>query len=388
MSGEVPLRVGIDVSAIPANPAGAGRYVVELVRALARRDDVVLDLFARRGDAVRWSEYAPGGDHTVLPVAPSSRGRRVAYGELVLGRVARRARPRIAAFHGPHYSLPRTRPGPEVVTVHDLTLFEHPEWHERSKVAFFRAAMRRAAQRADAIIVLSEGDKTRVVEHFSPRGVIAVIPHGVDQVRFTPSEPRPGSDAAARARLGVAQPYVLHLGTIEPRKNLPVLIAAFERLLVDDPTLRLVLAGGAGWGTDALEAALAASTCADSVERLGYVDDDAVPALLRGAAAVAYPSSAEGFGLPVLEALACGAPTVTTTGSVMETVAGDAALLAPAGDSARLADALAAAIAGGISGARRRERGLQRAHAFTWEASAETHVATYRAVAISGSGLT
>jgi glycosyltransferase involved in cell wall biosynthesis len=388
VSAPAPLRVGIDVTAIPANPAGAGRYVVELVRALAQRDDLALDLFARRADGARWARFAPGTANEVLPVAPANRGLRVGYGELALGAVARRARPPIAVFHGPHYSLPRTRPAGEVVTVHDLTLVEHPEWHERAKVAFFAAAMRRAAARADAIIVLSAGDKARFAARFSPRGELVVIPHGVDHARFRPDEPRPGADAEVRARLGVHAPYLLHLGTIEPRKNLPVLLAAFTRLHATSPELRLVLAGGTGWGHAPLDAALARSPAFGAVVRLGYVDDDHVPALLRGAAVVAYPSSAEGFGLPVLESLACGTPTVTTSGSVMDEVAAGSALVARAGDEAALAAALGEAIAAGPAVAQRRALGLARAQSFTWAASAAAHVETYRTVAVSASRLT
>jgi len=376
MSRSEPLAVGMDVSAVPPRPAGAGRYIVELVRALAPRDDVALSLFARRGDVDRWRELAPA-PHRVVGAAPDGRGARVLYGEVGLGRRARHLRPPIAAFHGPHYSLPRTVAAPEIVTVHDLTLVEHPEWHERTKVVFFGAAMRRAAARARRIIVLSAGDRDRFIERFSPAGEVVVIPHGLDHGRFAPVEARPGADREALDRHGVAGPYVLHLGTIEPRKNLPVLLQAFERLRGRRRDLSLVLAGISGWGSDELAKRLERSPARDAVSLLGYVEDDDVPALLRGAAAVAYPSSAEGFGFPVLEALACGAPTVTTTDSVMAEVAGGAALLVPAGDADALADALDDALAGGPAGARRRSAGLDRAAEFTWERSAASHVETY-----------
>ena len=380
MSPPSRLEVGIDVSAVPDRPAGAGRYIFELVRALAQRDDVALCCYARREDTARWREIAPS-PHRILGATPDGRIGRIAYGELALGQRARRTRPPIAVFHGPHYSLPRSRPAPEVVTVHDLTLIEHPEWHERSKTAFFGAAMRRSAGRAERIIVLSERDRLRFVARFAPRGEVVVIPHGVDHARFRDSEPRTGADRQVLERRGVRAPYVLYLGTIEPRKNLPVLLEAFERLRLRHRDLRLVLAGTPGWGSGDFERRLALSSEREAVSLLGYVDDDDVPALLRAASAVAYPSSAEGFGLPVLEALACGSPIVTTTSSVMADVAGGAALLARAGDAFDLGEAIDEALAGGPTGAARRAAGLVRAGEFTWERCASTHLETYRMAA-------
>jgi glycosyltransferase involved in cell wall biosynthesis len=143
----------------------------------------------------------------------------------------------------------------------------------------------------------------------------------------------------------------------------------------------LVIAGGTGWGDPGIDAALAAARHRDRVSLAGYVDIDRIPALLRGAAAVAYPSRDEGFGLPVLEAMACGAPVVTTAATVMAEVADDGALLVPAGDPFALAGALDSLLGGDAAVDALRQRAMARAAAFTWAASAERHVAAYRSVA-------
>src|SRR6185437_14963993 len=196
----------------------------------------------------------------------------------------------------------------------------------------------------------------------------------------------PGADRAAVAALGVDpdRPMVVFIGTMEPRKNVPALVRAFDEVADAHPEAVLVLAGQRGWGGDEVERAeMAAERHRNRIVRTGYVPDDAVPALLRSAAVVAYPSLAEGYGLPALEALACGAPLVTTSGTAMAELAAGAAVLVPPGDTADLAVAIDAVLsdAGGGSTAERRQRGLAVAATRTWAASADRHLEAYRRAA-------
>jgi glycosyltransferase involved in cell wall biosynthesis len=368
------LDVAIDVSAIPERTAGAGYYVVELVRALAKRGDLSLAIVSRRDDEARWRI----GERTVtFPLVPTSAPGRLAFGEIGLARaLSRRVRPDVV--HGPHYTLPARSETPAAVTVHDLTLWDRPEWHDRSKVVFFRRALRLAQRRADVVIVPSTSSADAYRTLFGDRLPVQVIPHGVDHVRFAPDEPESGFDQEVLRRLGVDWPYVLSVATNEPRKNLPALVAAFAKLAGQSPELRLVLVGGSGWKNDQLDATIAASGIASRVLRTGYLDDDDIPALLRRAAAVAYPAFVEGFGLPALEALACGAPLVTSEHSAMSEVTETAALLVSPSDVVGLADALATLVAGGQDVARRRRQGIERAAGYTWELSASRHLEAYR----------
>ena len=166
-----------------------------------------------------------------------------------------------------------------------------------------------------------------------------VIHHGVDHERFRPDGDE-SADVVSLAGVGVQPPYVAFLGTIEPRKNIPGLIDAFARVAPGHPSLQLVLAGGEGWGDDAVNRAIARSGVQDRIVRTGYLRHDLVPGLFRRAAVVAYPSFEEGFGLPALEALACGAPLVTTRGSSIEEFVDGAAVLAASPEPDALADAL------------------------------------------------
>ena len=171
---------------------------------------------------------------------------------------------------------------------------------------------------------------------------------------------------------------MLHVGTLEPRKGVGDLVAAFDELTRSAPTSRLVLAGLPGWGAAGVEAAIARSRAPERIRRLGYVADEAVPALMRRAAVVAYPSLEEGFGLPALEALACGAPLVTSSGTAMSEFAGPAAWTAAPGDRRGLARALTAALGSDeAERARRRLAGTERASVFTWHRSARAHIAAY-----------
>jgi glycosyltransferase involved in cell wall biosynthesis len=328
-------------------------------------------LLARRGDASRWQALAPGAE--VHAIVPRPRPLRLAWEQVEGPRAA--ARLGIDVWHGPHYTLPLRADVRTVVTVHDLTLLEHPEWHERAKVVYFRRMIPAAVARADVCVCVSRHTALRLATVATPAGDVVVVHHGVDTHRFSP-EGDVASDLEALAPLGVAPPYVAFVGTLEPRKNVPMLVDAFARVARGRPDLRLVLAGGAGWGAREIDRAVVANGIGPRVVRTGYVDDAVVPALLRRAEAVAYPSFEEGFGNPALEALACGAPLVTTRGSSVEELVADDAVLCEPGNPDALATGLVQALDPTVA-AGLRARAPRRAARFTWRACAEAHVEAY-----------
>jgi glycosyltransferase involved in cell wall biosynthesis len=374
------LRLSLDATAVPDHPTGAGRYVLELARCLSRASDVDLFVLCRRGDAERW-QLAGAAD--VIDRAPPARPVRLAWEQVELPRILEQLE--VGVHHGPHYTMPVRAIVPKVVSVHDMTFFDHPEWHERAKVMFFRKAIRTAASKADAMITASQSAAQRIQAVLAPAKEPYLIPHGVDHGRYHPLDPddrvAAQLDEAARSKLGIRQPYVTFVGTLEPRKDVPNLVRAFDVVAAKLPDLRLVLAGAPGWGMEAIEVAIGSSKHRSRVKRVGYITEEEKVALLRGASAVAYPSMEEGFGLPVLEALASGGPLVTTSGSAMAEVVDDAAFLFPPCDVGELAAALEAMVRGGPDVEQRRARGLELAAGYTWEASAAAHLAVYRSVA-------
>jgi glycosyltransferase involved in cell wall biosynthesis len=368
------VRVLLDVSAVPARPVGAGVYTIAIARGMSARADIDLQLLARRGDTERWHEIAPGA--TVHPLVPNRRPARLAWEQVSGPRVARRIRPDV--WHGPHYTMPLRSTFPTVVAMHDLTFFDHPEWHERSKVVYFRRMIAAAAHRADVIVTGSHDAAAGLEARFQLQGETVVIHHGVDHTRFAPAPSVDGAaDEALLARHGIARPYIAFASTIEPRKDVPSLVHAFARIAPTHPDVQLVVAGGDGWGIEEARAAIASSGVATRVLRPGYVDDATLAALFRRAEVIAYPSLVEGFGMPALEALASGTPLVTTSGSALEEIVGDTAVLVPPADVDALARALASVLDDPALAARLRSEGPARAATFTWKRSIEAHVAAY-----------
>ena len=364
------VRLLLDVSAVPARPVGAGVYTLEIARGLAQHPGVDLHLVTRRHDGDRWQVLAPNA--TVHPEVPERRPARLVWEQTQAPRLARRIGADLG--HGPHYTLPLRLDIPSVVTVHDLTFFEHPEWHERSKVRFFRRMIRAATARAGAIVAVSPHTSRRLEAVLAPDAPIVIAEHGVDHERFVTNG---DGDLELLARTGIAPPFVAYAATIEPRKDVPNLIRAFARVAGDRPDLRLVIAGRDGWGTEAVRDAAAQSGVTTRILRVGWMADDVLPAFFRRAEVVAYPSLEEGFGLPALEALACGAALVTTTGSAMEDVVGDAAALVAPHDTDALAAAIARLCDDPEQRARLRAAGPRRASSFTWSASVDQHFAAY-----------
>ena len=377
------VRVLLDVSAVPARPVGAGVYTVALASGLAVHADVELHLLTRRNDADRWAGIAPKAE--IHAAAPARRPARLAWEQARGPSLATQVQPDI--WHGPHYTMPLGfgplglgplhSPVPCVVTIHDLTFFDHPEWHERTKVMFFRRMIRGAARRANGLVCVSEytADRLRALVH--PRAEVTVAYHGVDHDRFVATADE-AADLDALSAHGIEPPYIAFASTIEPRKNVPTLVRAFARVAATRPELRLVLAGSDGWGAREAREAVASSGVATQVMRPGYLATETLAAFFRRAAVVAYPSFEEGFGLPALEGLACGAPVVTTAGSALGEVVGDAALLVSPNDPAALADAITTVLDNPSVAARLRAAGPVRAAQFTWERCVDQHVDAYR----------
>lgn len=370
----VAVKISLDVSAVPARVAGAGRYVVELARRLPLRDEDVT-LVTRRDDAARWRALSTTAN--VEPLVPSRRAERLVFEAWRLGTsdAARFAQ----VWHSPHYTMPRRRTTPTIVTIHDMTFFTNPEWHERSKVAFFRRAISYSATHADVLVSVSDFTARQLDAVIPRHAPVVVAPLGVDLDKFS-LDASDDEETFRHYDLPLDVPYVFFLGTVEPRKGLDVLLEAFARVIHDEPTTELWIAGQAGWAMKDFAQAVSTHSGASRIRRLGYVDESLVAPLLRRARVVSYPSRGEGFGLPVLEALACGASVVTSSDTVMSEIGGDAVLLSPPGDPIALGEQLHRVL--GFDQAQRTRQSLvarARASQFTWDETIDRHLAAYEA---------
>jgi glycosyltransferase involved in cell wall biosynthesis len=278
--------------------------------------------------------------------------------------------------HSPHYTMPLRAGRPVVVTIHDATFFTEPEMHTAVKGTFFRSATRTSLRRAARCIVPSKATRDEVIRVLDADPTkLDVAYHGVDTRTF--HVPTEAEMERVHIRLGLpGKSYVAFLGMLEPRKNVPNLIRGWAEAVRwrDDPPA-LVLAGGSGWDDD-VDAAVAAIPSHLRVLRPGYLRFQDLPGYLGGALVVAYPSHGEGFGLPVLEAMACGAPVLTTPRLSLPEVGGDAVAYTQP-DPESIARELSALIDDAERRAALGRAGVARASEFTWAASAEAHLASY-----------
>ena len=367
-------RVLVDATAVPADRGGVGRYVDGLVSALAKQmTEGTLSIACQRSDADRYAKLAPEARVVPGPAAIAHRPPRLAWEQTGLPLVAGQVGAQL--LHSPHYTMPLRAGKPVVVTIHDATFFTEPELHTPMKGTFFRSATRISLTRAARIIVPSKATRDELVRVLDADPTrLDVAYHGVDAATFhVPSE---AERARVHARLGVTGDYVAFLGTLEPRKNVPALVRGWVDAVKDraDPPA-LVLAGGSGWDDD-VDAAVASVPDHLRVVRPGYLHIGDLAGFLGGAIVVAYPSHGEGFGLPVLEAMACGAPVLTTSRLSLPEVGGDTVAYTEP-DSVSIGVSLAALLDDAASRTKLAEAGQARAHEFTWEASAEAHLECY-----------
>lgn len=367
-------RVLVDATAVPADRGGVGRYVDGLIAALGRTD-ADLAIVCQRADAERYARMAPHAEVVAGPVAISHRPARLAWEQTGLPLVAGQLQARVV--HSPHYTMPLRAGRPVVVTIHDATFFTHPDVHTPVKGTFFRSATRTALRRATRCIVPSKATRDELVRILDADPTrIDVAYHGVDTSVFHP--PLEEERSRLSARLGLHdQPYIAFLSTLEPRKNVPALIRGWIQAVgTRQNPPALVLAGGVGWD-DEVDRALTEVPPPLRVIRPGYLRFPDLPGFLGGALVVAYPSRGEGFGLPVLEAMACGAPVLTTHQLALPEVGGDAVAYTEPD-----AESIASGLTSLLDDPDRRQRlsaaGVARAREFTWEASAEAHLAAYR----------
>ena len=365
------MRVGIDARALLTQRTGIGVYTENIARNLAAGEGMDVDLFTPR-------EVAPRPEFPRrVRFVPDAHKFGTVWIQTHLPRRLEQARDDVLLSA---LTISPSRVSiPSVPVVHDLTPLSHPEWHRRKVVLAFLPWIERTLDRAARVIAVSEATARDLRERFPEvSGKIQVVPHGV-QEKFRPASD-PNEAGATRAEYARSRRYILYLGTLEPRKNLLRLVAACERLWREKRSRPdLLLAGGAGWRSAPLLQRIARSPFRDKIHRVGYVDPDDAPLLYRAAEVFCYPSHEEGFGLPVLEAMACGAPVVVSTAAALRETAGDAALCAPGGDDAGLAEALARVLE--EPGLREDlvARGIARAAGFRWEESARRTAEVLRA---------
>jgi glycosyltransferase involved in cell wall biosynthesis len=377
------MRIAIDLSPLIAQPTGVDRSLRGLVSALAQLDQSNEYLiFVNREDRGLFGGLAPALPHNfrILPWSGRARVARLAFQQLALPSLLRALRADV--LHSTAFIMPawRGRAG-HLLTVHDMTSFLVPQHHPPSRRGrLYEAAVAASIRRADLVTVPSAAVKVDI-ERLLPdvkSERVRVIPLGVDD-SFRPQDS--AEVDRVLARLGVPRPYILYVGTLDPRKNLPILVEAYARLrAAADIPEHLVLAGQCGWsGAEQLSRA-GAAPLRGHVHLAGFVAEADLPKLYAGASLFAYPSLLEGFGFPPLEAMAVGVPVLSSlTSSLRENLEG-AAVLVPPDDVGQLAAAMGSLLADAGARVRCVEAGLRRAAQFRWESCARSTLGCYEAV--------
>lgn len=367
------MRFGIDAIPLATPKTGIGHYTFELARELARAApesevELVSPFPILADEAAAWP---PNLQTERVPVNSF----RKHWWTIGLPLYVKRAA--YALFHGTNFNVPLWNRCPTVVTIHDLSLLLHPETHEEHLVRRARRRLPVMARAATQIITPSASVKREVCERLKiDAGKIVAVPEA-PRGSFRPAAEE--ETLETRRRLGVAADFILFVGTIEPRKNLVTLARAYAEILRATPLRpQLVIAGKEGWLTDELFAVVKETGIGERLRFTGYVSEDDLRALYSSCRVCVYPSLYEGFGLPPLEAMACGAPVVTTRiPSLMETVGEAARLVEPTGVQ-ELARALVSLLSDEQERAHLSAAGLARAAQFSWAKTAQATLEVYR----------
>lgn len=370
-------RVLVDATSVPADRGGVGRYLDGLLGALAAHTDIDLSVVCQRTDQERYSRMLPASQVLAAPAAAAHRPARLAWEQTGLPLLAEQVGANV--LHSPFYTCPLRAGCPVTVTVHDATFFTEPEHYDKSKGMFFRSAIKTSLRRAERVIVPSKATRDELIRLLDADPTrIDVAYHGVDHTAF--HLPAAEEKARVRARLGITTDYVAFLGAKEPRKNVPNLIRGWVKAVHDMPEPpALVIAGGQGHDEE-IDRVAGEVPAHLRLLRPGYLRYADLPGFLGGAVLCAYPSHGEGFGLPVLEAMACGAAVLTTPRLSLPEVGGDAVAYTKP-DPESIASDLRALL---DDPGRRSQLGtaaLSRAKEFSWASSAEAHVAAWNRAA-------
>lgn len=367
-----PLTIAVDASrALPAHRTGTEQYSVFLLRALMAMET-----------PHRWLLYAPApppGD--LLPLPPGWEWRAIPFPRLWthLRLSWAMARDRPDVLFVPAHVVPIVHPRATVVTIHDLGYLRFPEAHTASSRRSLDWSTRWSVRAARRVIAVSGATRDDLVAMLNvPEEKITVVHHGVRPVAAQLSD---ATVQATLARLEVPRPYVLFLGTVQPRKNLQRLIGAFRQIVDAGLPQTLVIAGRMGWLAEPIRAAVAACGLIGRVHFAGYVADGDLPALYSGADAFAFPSLSEGFGMPALEALACGVPVVASDTTSLPEIVGEAGLLVDPLDEPAIGAALVRALTDETLRARLALAGPERAAQFSWERCARETLAVLEGAA-------
>jgi glycosyltransferase involved in cell wall biosynthesis len=353
------MRIALDVQSTAGKPTGIGQYTARLLAAL--------------------QHVAPGNIYVQIswhwdPVMRLQN--RLLWQQMLSPHQARRAQPDI--LHVPGFDAPVWRPCPVVLTCHDLIGKLFPQNLPPVSRFYWSRWLPWSLRFADAIIADSEATRRDIMRLTTvPGDRITVTPLGVD-AHFHPVPF--ASQEIVRTRYQLPEHYLLYVGTLEPRKGVDTLIDAFAQLTIRFPEHHLVLGGKKGWYWEPILRAIEEHRLDARVHVTGYVADEDLPALYSAAAVFVLPSRYEGFGLPVLEAMACGVPVVCSNSSSLPEVAGDAGLQVPPDSPDRLAQALAAVLENPALAEDMRDKGLAQARRFTWERTAQATLEVYRQV--------
>ncbi len=373
------MRVGINAIALLSPLTGIGQYTKCLIRELAREDDIELHFFYARSWSRRVRETPLlGVEHwkrLVKRFVPRPYQVSRAAQQWVFGAGARLRK--LDLYHDPNFLAYRFD-GPTIVTVHDLSWIRYPQTHPPERVAVLNDLLPETLARAQHVITDAEFVRREVIDAFGIKpGRITAIPLGVRE-EFRPRDMQECRPTLAERRLSWRR-YLLSVGTLEPRKNLRLVLEAYAQLPAGLRALYpLVLVGMRGWGSLELESSLKPLVESGSVRVAGFVSDCELAVLYAAARALVYPSLYEGFGLPPLEAMACGTPVIVSNSSTLPEVVGQAAPIIDPYDPAELCERMRMLVEDDASWERYRAAGLDRASGFSWRRCAQLTADVYR----------
>lgn len=383
------MKIAFDIQPVlSGTKTGIGFHTDGLVRSLQKQhpeDEFVLNYYSRDVEKEKGliKEYQPDGVTVVVQKCSYLIGRV----HRLLGNIIKIPyhcffKENADITHFFNFCIPPGVVGKKVVTIHDLTIKRYPETVRFRTKLMLNLNLKHTVKRADAIVAVSEFTKQEILEFFKvPEGKVYVVPNGVDTNRFKTNYAQERIEAA-KERYGIQGQYLLYLGTIEPRKNLDSLVQAYAILAekLGDKVPKLVIAGGKGWLCQSFFDALEASPRKKDIILTGYVADEDVPLLMSGAMCFCFPSLYEGFGMPVLEAMACGTPVLVSKETVMEEIIEEAGIKVNPFSIDSIAEGLLAICRDENLQKELMKQGYERVERYTWKSAEEKLYQVYTEV--------